>query len=129
MLLYVDVLVYITCFLCQQQVVQPTNAEIHSSSPVKHLFLSLSFPASDMDYRLVFSTLNEACEDTIAALCAPEEDLPYGEVVERITTCIREIQRHATALEPVVTSLTNVYHHYDFDEETPGNGYRTLVKV
>lgn len=42
---------------------------------------------------------------------------------------MREIQRHATALEPVVANLTNVYHHYDFDEETPGNGYRTLVKV
>uniref|UniRef100_A0A8C6T1I1 Hormone-sensitive lipase n=1 Tax=Neogobius melanostomus TaxID=47308 RepID=A0A8C6T1I1_9GOBI len=82
-----------------------------------------------MDHKLVFSSLNEACEDTIAALCAPEEDLPYGEVAERLTTCMREIQRHATALEPIVTGLTNVYHLYDFDEETPGNGYRTLVKV
>lgn len=85
--------------------------------------------ASDMDYRLVFSSLNEVCEETIAALCAPEEDLPYGAVAERMTTCMREIQSHGAALEPVVTNFSNVYHLYDFDEETPGNGYRTLVKV
>ncbi|XP_072304222.1 lipase, hormone-sensitive a isoform X3 [Eucyclogobius newberryi] len=84
--------------------------------------------ASDMDYRLVFSSLNEACDDTLASLSHPE-DLPYGEVAERLATYVRQIQAHGSALEPLVASFTNVYHHYDFDEQTPGNGYRTLVKV
>ncbi|XP_072304221.1 lipase, hormone-sensitive a isoform X2 [Eucyclogobius newberryi] len=82
----------------------------------------------DMDYRLVFSSLNEACDDTLASLSHPE-DLPYGEVAERLATYVRQIQAHGSALEPLVASFTNVYHHYDFDEQTPGNGYRTLVKV
>ncbi|XP_033830916.1 lipase, hormone-sensitive a [Periophthalmus magnuspinnatus] len=84
--------------------------------------------APNMDYRLVFSTLNETCNQTLASL-SDTEDLPYGEVGERLAVCIRQIQAHGAALEPVVASFTNVYHHYDFDEETPGNGYRTLVKV
>ncbi|KAK7898469.1 hypothetical protein WMY93_019322 [Mugilogobius chulae] len=84
--------------------------------------------APDMDHRLVFSSLNEASEDLLVSLSHPE-DLPYGEVAERLSTCMRQIQAHGAALEPVVTSFTNVYHLYDFDEQTPGNGYRTLVKV
>ncbi|XP_056254971.1 lipase, hormone-sensitive a [Seriola aureovittata] len=84
-----------------------------------------------MDYKVVFSTLETVCEDNIAILCGPSEssDLPYGTVAERLITCLRQIQEHGRALEPVVASFTAIYHHYDFDAQTPGNGYRTLVKV
>lgn len=81
-----------------------------------------------MDFRVVFAALEEACEANIAALCDPT-DLPYGAVAERLVTCMRQIQDHGRVLEPIVASFTNVYHHYDFDAQTPGNGYRTLVKV
>ncbi|AWP21471.1 putative hormone-sensitive lipase-like [Scophthalmus maximus] len=84
--------------------------------------------ASDMDYKVVFAALETVCEDNVSALCGPS-DLPYGTVAKRLVTCLREIQEHGRALEPVVASLTAIYHHYDFDVETPGNGYRTLVKV
>uniref|UniRef100_A0A3Q1CYS5 Hormone-sensitive lipase n=1 Tax=Amphiprion ocellaris TaxID=80972 RepID=A0A3Q1CYS5_AMPOC len=94
-------------------------------------FTSLSFSllsAADMDYRGVFATLERVCEDNISVLCGPS-DLPYGSTANRLLTCIRQIQEHGRALEPVVGCFTAVYHHYDFDEQTPGNGYRTLVKV
>ncbi|XP_019959978.1 lipase, hormone-sensitive a isoform X2 [Paralichthys olivaceus] len=81
-----------------------------------------------MDYKVVFAALETVCEDNFSALCGPS-DLPYGTVAKRLVTCLREIQEHGHALEPVVASLTAVYHHYDFDAQTPGNGYRTLVKV
>ena len=68
------------------------------------------------------------CEDNITVLCGPS-DVPYGTVTQRLVTCMKTIQEHGRALKPVVASFTAVYHHYDFDAQTPGNGYRTLVKV
>ncbi|KAM9738501.1 lipase, hormone-sensitive a [Menidia menidia] len=84
--------------------------------------------ASGMDHRVVFAALDKVCEDNLAVLCGPS-DLPYGTVTQRLVTCMKTIQEHSRALKPVVASFTTVYHHYDFDAETPGNGYRTLVKV
>ncbi|XP_039978008.1 lipase, hormone-sensitive a [Xiphias gladius] len=84
--------------------------------------------ALDMDYKVVFAALETVCEDNISVLCGPS-DLLYGTVPKRLITCMRRIQQHGRALEPVVASFTAVYHHYDFDAQTPGNGYRTLVKV
>lgn len=83
---------------------------------------------SDMDYQQVFEALDNVCDENIAAFCGTS-DLPYGTVAQRLVTCWRRIQEHGRALEPVVGSLVVVYHHYDFDPQTPGNGYRTLVKV
>ncbi|XP_059206655.1 lipase, hormone-sensitive a [Centropristis striata] len=84
--------------------------------------------ASDMDYKVVFAALETVCEENIAIMCGPSE-LPYGAVAQRLVTCMRQIQEHGRALEPVVGGFTGVFHHYDFDAQTPGNGYRTLVKV
>ncbi|XP_053189914.1 lipase, hormone-sensitive a [Scomber japonicus] len=81
-----------------------------------------------MDFKVVFAALETVCEDNISALCGPS-DLPYGRVVKRLVTCMKQIQEHGRALEPVVASFTTIFHHYDFDAQTPGNGYRTLVKV
>uniref|UniRef100_A0A8C9X6A5 Hormone-sensitive lipase n=1 Tax=Sander lucioperca TaxID=283035 RepID=A0A8C9X6A5_SANLU len=81
-----------------------------------------------MEYKVVFAALKKVCEDNIAVLGGPS-DLPYGAVAKRLVTCMRQIQEHCRALEPVVASFTAVFHHYDFDAQTPGNGYRTLVKV
>lgn len=80
-----------------------------------------------MDFKVVFAALETVCED-ICAFCGPS-DLPYGNVAKRLVKCMREIQEHSRAIEPVVASFIAVYHHYDFDEHTPGNGYRTLTKV
>nr|XP_046273359.1 lipase, hormone-sensitive a [Scatophagus argus]XP_046273360.1 lipase, hormone-sensitive a [Scatophagus argus]XP_046273361.1 lipase, hormone-sensitive a [Scatophagus argus] len=81
-----------------------------------------------MDCEVVFAALEKVCEDNISVMCGPS-DLPYGEVAQRLVTCMRQIQEHGRALEPVVCGFTALFHHYDFDAQTPGNGYRTLVKV
>ncbi|XP_068431477.1 lipase, hormone-sensitive a isoform X2 [Clinocottus analis] len=81
-----------------------------------------------MDYKVVFEALETVCEDNLSFLCGPS-DLPYGAVARRLVTCMRSIQEHGRALEPVIAGFTAVFHHYDFDAQTPGNGYRTLAKV
>ncbi|KAM3597063.1 uncharacterized protein V6R79_025526 [Siganus canaliculatus] len=84
--------------------------------------------ASEMDYKLVFAALDTVCQGIISVMCEPS-DLPYGAVAKRLVTCMKQIQEHGRALEPVVGVFTTVFHHYDFDAQTPGNGYRTLVKI
>ncbi|XP_077362325.1 lipase, hormone-sensitive a isoform X2 [Festucalex cinctus] len=82
-----------------------------------------------MDFKVAFSALKAVCEENIAAFCDPSADLAFGPVTQRLVMCMKKIQEHARAIEPLVASFTAVYHHYDFDAQTPGNGYRTLIKV
>ncbi|XP_061738718.1 lipase, hormone-sensitive a isoform X2 [Nerophis ophidion] len=84
--------------------------------------------ASDMDFKVVFTSLEETCEENIAAF-SELTDLQHRDVSQRLVECMKEIQEHSRALEPMVASFTAVFHHYDFDEQTPGNGYRSLIKV
>lgn len=88
----------------------------------------LLLPASKMDHSALFPALEKVCEDNISILCGPSE-MPYGTVTKRLVTCLKKIQEHGRALEPLVSSFAAVYHHYDLDAQTPGNGYRSLVKV
>lgn len=83
---------------------------------------------SGMDWIAVFTSLEAVCEENVTALTGPP-DLPNGNVSRRLVTSMRKIQDHGRALEPVISGITAVYHHYDLDSDTPGNGYRTLVKV
>ncbi|XP_054911031.1 lipase, hormone-sensitive a isoform X2 [Poeciliopsis prolifica] len=83
---------------------------------------------SEMDHLALFTALDKVCEENICVLSGPSES-PYGTVTKRLVACMRKIRQHGRALEPLVASFTAVYHHYDFDAQTPGNGYRTLVKV
>ena len=81
-----------------------------------------------MDHKVVFTTLETVCEDIISNVCAPS-DTPYDAVAKRLITCMKEVKEHGRVLEPLVAGFVSVFHHYDFDAQTPGNGYRTLVKV
>uniref|UniRef100_A0A8C5FFH7 Hormone-sensitive lipase n=1 Tax=Gadus morhua TaxID=8049 RepID=A0A8C5FFH7_GADMO len=81
-----------------------------------------------MDYKAVFVALEEVCDESLDALCAPP-DLPYAAAAQRLVNTIVQVQEHGRALLPVVTGFAAVFHHYDFEPETPANGYRTLVKV
>ncbi|KAJ3608882.1 hypothetical protein NHX12_023411 [Muraenolepis orangiensis] len=81
-----------------------------------------------MDFKAVFVTVEAVCEETAAALCG-SPNLPYGAVAQRLVDTLARVQEHGRALLPLVSGFVAVYHHYDFDAQTPGNGYRTLVKV
>ncbi|XP_077600211.1 lipase, hormone-sensitive a [Stigmatopora nigra] len=83
---------------------------------------------SRMDLEVVFSALETVCEENISTFSGSSA-LADGVVNQRLMDCMKQIQEHGRALEPTVASFTAVYHHYDFDAETPGNGYRTLIKV
>lgn len=81
-----------------------------------------------MDDQAVFLALETACEDAIDALM---ELISVGEkeAACRLLKSVRHIQGHGRAIQPIVKRFTAVFHHFDLDDETPGNGYRTLVKV
>uniref|UniRef100_A0AAY5ES20 Hormone-sensitive lipase n=1 Tax=Electrophorus electricus TaxID=8005 RepID=A0AAY5ES20_ELEEL len=81
-----------------------------------------------MDHRTVYSTLEAVCVETIAALTRLES-LRCSDATARLLVTMTHIQEHGRAVEGLVTGFAAVYHHFDFDPQTPGNGYRTLVKV
>lgn len=90
------------------------------------LLSSVSF--LDMDHKEVFAALQKACSDVISALNgSPNSSL--GDHADRLLQLMRQIQEHGHAVKPLVTGFTSVYHHFDLDADTPGNGYRSLVKV
>ncbi|KAI4876203.1 hypothetical protein NFI96_017944, partial [Prochilodus magdalenae] len=82
----------------------------------------------NMDPKLIFATLDTVCVEVISALSEQVNDM-YSDGTNQLLAVMRRIQEHGRAVEALVIGFTAVYHHYDFDEETPGNGYRTLVKV
>ncbi|XP_051949553.1 hormone-sensitive lipase-like [Xyrauchen texanus] len=81
-----------------------------------------------MDHENVFSALQTVCSDVISALYGSPNS-SNGNTTDRLLGVMRQIQEHGRAVEPLVTGFTAVYHHFDFDAQTPGNGFRTLVKV
>ncbi|CAN9503549.1 unnamed protein product [Ophioblennius macclurei] len=81
-----------------------------------------------MDYHVVLAAVEKSCEDNLAVLCGPS-DTALSPVAERLIACVRQIQEHSRALGPVVADLTASFHRYDLDEQTIGNGYRSLVKI
>ncbi|XP_066531136.1 lipase, hormone-sensitive a isoform X2 [Hoplias malabaricus] len=81
-----------------------------------------------MDNRLVFRTLDTVCTEVISALSG-QTNLHYNASTNQLLVVMKQIQEHNRAVEALVAGFTAVYHHYDFDPDTPGNGYRTLVKV
>ncbi|KTG37068.1 hypothetical protein cypCar_00007875, partial [Cyprinus carpio] len=91
-------------------------------------FSLLIFLSSDMDHKNVFAALQEVCSDVISALNGSHNS-SNADATDRLLGVMRQIQEHGRAVEPLITGFTAVYHHYDLDAQTPGNGYRTLVKV
>ncbi|KAI7798991.1 lipase, hormone-sensitive a [Triplophysa rosa] len=83
---------------------------------------------SDMDHKDAFAALQAVCSDVIIALNGSPNS-SHGDYTDRILGVMRQIQEHGRSVEPLITGFTSVYHHFDLDAETPGNGYRTLVKV
>uniref|UniRef100_A0AAR2M672 Hormone-sensitive lipase n=1 Tax=Pygocentrus nattereri TaxID=42514 RepID=A0AAR2M672_PYGNA len=81
-----------------------------------------------MDHRLMFSTLEAVCVEVISALSG-QLSTSYNDATNQLLAVMSRIQEHGRAVEALVAGFAAVYHIYDFDTETPGNGYRTLVKV
>lgn len=88
-----------------------------------------SLSLSDMDHKEVFAALQSVCSEVILALNGSVSNSSNVDATDRLKGVMKQIQEHGRAVEPLITGFTTVYHHYDLDAQTPGNGYRTLVKV
>ncbi|NP_001303654.1 lipase, hormone-sensitive a isoform X1 [Danio rerio] len=82
-----------------------------------------------MDHKHVFAGLQTICLDVISTLNGSSSNSSNADAAERLLGVMKQIQEHGRAVEPLITGFMTVYHHFDLDEQTPGNGYRTLVKV
>uniref|UniRef100_A0A9J8A9Q4 Hormone-sensitive lipase n=1 Tax=Cyprinus carpio carpio TaxID=630221 RepID=A0A9J8A9Q4_CYPCA len=82
-----------------------------------------------MDHKDVFAALQTVCSEVILALNGSRSNSSNADATDRLLGVMRQIQEHGRAVEPLITGFTAVYHHFDLDAQTPGNGYRTLVKV
>ncbi|XP_072531875.1 lipase, hormone-sensitive a [Salminus brasiliensis] len=81
-----------------------------------------------MEHRIVFTTLDTVCAEVVSAV-SDQVNLLSNDATNQLLAAMRRIQEHGRAVEALVAGFTAVYHLYDFDPKTPGNGYRTLVKV
>ncbi|KAA0710187.1 Hormone-sensitive lipase [Triplophysa tibetana] len=91
-----------------------------------HVWNCMRVP-SEMDHKDAFAALQAVCSEVIIALNGSPNS-SHGDHADRILGVMRRIQEHGRSVEPLITGFTSVYHHFDLDAETPGNGYRTLVK-
>ncbi|XP_060708715.1 hormone-sensitive lipase isoform X2 [Hemiscyllium ocellatum] len=77
-----------------------------------------------MDVRTMFLLLHSVTEDNIRFF-----RLNPTETARRFVTAFSQIQEHGRHLQPLVQSFTGIFPIFDFDERTPANGYRSLIKV
>ncbi|XP_078389599.1 hormone-sensitive lipase [Cetorhinus maximus] len=80
--------------------------------------------SSSMDMRTMFLLLHSVTEDNIRFF----QQNP-SEMGRRFVTAFTQIQEHGRGLQAVVQGFAAVFPIFDFDERTPANGYRSLIKV
>ncbi|XP_069497072.1 hormone-sensitive lipase isoform X3 [Ambystoma mexicanum] len=81
-------------------------------------------PPESMDTRPIFQVLHTLAEDNVAFF---QEN--SSELGQRFMTAFTSIQNHARVLETAMGNFASIYHIFDFEEKTPANGYRSLMKV
>ncbi|XP_066575444.1 hormone-sensitive lipase isoform X2 [Amia ocellicauda] len=89
---------------------------------------SPAVPGGGCTDRAVFSAVYEVCDDNITFFSSPEGGAGMG-AAGRLVHALTQIQSHAHSLEPVVGGFSALCHVFDFDPQTPANGYRSLLKV
>ncbi|KAJ1133164.1 hypothetical protein NDU88_011461 [Pleurodeles waltl] len=77
-----------------------------------------------MDNRPMFQTLHSLAEDNTAFFQGNSSELG-----QRFVSAFTSIQEHARVLETAMGNFASFYHIFDFDEKTPANGYRSLMKL
>ncbi|XP_062454740.1 hormone-sensitive lipase [Rhea pennata] len=75
-----------------------------------------------MEARPLFQALHALAEDNAAFF-----GRSGTEVGRRFVAAFGTIREHARRLEPALGHVARLYHRFDLDEATPGNGYRSLV--
>ncbi|XP_068780375.1 hormone-sensitive lipase isoform X1 [Struthio camelus] len=75
-----------------------------------------------METRPLFQALHALAEDNAAFF-----GRSGTEAGRRLAAAFGAIREHARRLEPALGHFARLYHRFDLDEATPGNGYRSLV--
>ncbi|WKY16774.1 hypothetical protein Q1695_001415 [Nippostrongylus brasiliensis] len=74
----------------------------------------------------IFTLLNQLCSDNADYFSKTTSWSGYS---ERMVAVSKEIQECSGKLRNLVTQLQDIAPSYDFDENTPGNGFRSLVCI
>lgn len=77
-----------------------------------------------MDARPLFQALQALAEDNAAFF-----QRSGTESGRRFAAAFAGLREHGRRLEPVLRHFVRLYHRFDLDEATPGNGYRSLVQT
>ncbi|GMT36309.1 hypothetical protein PFISCL1PPCAC_27606, partial [Pristionchus fissidentatus] len=79
-----------------------------------------------VDRKSIFKLVAELSQDNADHFCKCPTWTSYG---GRIIECCTELMEMMPKLEESVTGLQEIAPRYDFDEKTPGNGYRSLICI
>ncbi|XP_072912105.1 hormone-sensitive lipase [Hemitrygon akajei] len=79
---------------------------------------------SSMDTRTMFLLLQSVIEDNVHFF----QENP-SETSRRFISAFSQIQEDTHGLQPLMLAFAGSFAAFDFDERTPANGYRSLMKV
>lgn len=74
--------------------------------------------------KVTHDALKNLCENNITFFAKDESE--YG---QRLHKAFQDIIKHINAIGPMVNKINSVAKHYDFDEDTPGNGFRSFLTI
>lgn len=74
--------------------------------------------------KVVDDALKDLCQNNATYFSTDET-----EIGQRLTRAFNDIIQHVTEIEPMVEQINQVAALYDFDEHTPGNGFRSFLSV
>uniref|UniRef100_A0A8C4T5F8 Hormone-sensitive lipase n=1 Tax=Erpetoichthys calabaricus TaxID=27687 RepID=A0A8C4T5F8_ERPCA len=74
---------------------------------------------------MIFKELHSVMDDNIVFY----KQQNSTETTQRCVKLFSRVKDLARLLEPMLKSFSEFYHVFDFDVDTPGNGYRSLTKV
>ncbi|GMR61075.1 hypothetical protein PMAYCL1PPCAC_31270 [Pristionchus mayeri] len=79
-----------------------------------------------VDRHVIFRLVAELCQDNVDHFYKCPTWTGYG---ARILDCCTEIKDAMPKLQDAVSQLQDVAPRYDYDDKTPGNGYRSLICI
>ncbi|XP_062912792.1 hormone-sensitive lipase isoform X4 [Mobula hypostoma] len=91
---------------------------------MKFAILGSLMHTSSMDTRTMFLLLQSVIEDNVHFF----QENP-SEASRRFISAFSQIQEDTHGLQPLMLAFAGSLAAFDFDEQTPANGYRSLMKV
>lgn len=74
--------------------------------------------------KVTHDALKNLCENNAAYFA--NDNSEFG---RRLHKAFNEIIEHINTINPMVIEVNSIVKYYDFDEETPGNGFRSFLVV